>query len=80
MKKILNTGLLAAFLIVVATMVTVHANAQGNPGGPGTNGSGTLGNGNPVGGGPVAPFDGGMSLMLVASGVGYAAKKLKRKK
>ena len=78
MKKILNTGLLTAVLIVVATMVTVHANAQGNPGGPGTNGSGVLADGGS--GGPEVPFDGGMSLMLVASGVGYAAKKLKRKK
>ena len=77
MKKILNTGLLTAVLIVVATMVTVHANAQGNPGGPGTNGSGVLADGGS--GGPGVPFDGGMSLMLVASGIGYAAKKLKRK-
>ena len=76
MKKILNTGLLTAVLIVVATMVTVHANAQ-NPGGPGTNGSGVLADGGS--GGPGVPFDGGMSLMLVASGIGYAAKKLKRK-
>jgi len=29
--------------------------------------------------GPTVPFDGGMSLMLAASGIGYVSKKLKRK-
>ena len=81
MKKISNTSLVVFMLIAIATIVTMKANAQGNPGGPGTNGSNNYGNGNPVGGGaPAVPFDGGMSLMLSASGISYATKKLKKKK
>ena len=73
MKKI---RIKALVIVVIATTITVVANAQPNPGGPGYNGSGTLANGSS----PAVPFDGGMSLMLAASGIGYAAKKLKRKK
>ena len=57
--------------------MTFTANAQFNIGGPGTNGSGTFGNGT-NGGTPVVPFDGGMSLILAASGIGYGAKRMRR--
>jgi len=77
MKKILQLGIKTLIVAVVATIITVKANAQGNPGGPGSNGSGTYGNGSPVGG-PIVPFDGGMSLMLLASGIGYGVKKLRK--
>ena len=80
MRNIINNIIRVSLITVLAVIVAVTANAQGNPGGPGSNGSGTYGNGNPVGGGPAVPFDGGMSLMLAASGIGYAAKKLKRTK
>jgi len=79
MKNIINTSILVFLLTAVATIVTIEANAQGNPGGPGSAGSGIAGDGSPVGS-PAVPFDGGMSIMLVASGIGYAAKKLKRNK
>ena len=77
MKKIFQTSIIKAlFIAVIAITVTVVANAQPNPGGPGYNGSGTYANGSSAS----VPFDGGMSLVLAASGIGYAAKKLKRKK
>ena len=45
-----------------------------DPGGPGSSsGGGGLGGD----GSPIVPFDGGMSLILLASGVGYGYKKLK---
>ncbi len=41
-------------------------------------GSGPGGGVAPAGdGSPVVPFDGGMSLILAASGIGYATKKIK---
>ena len=81
MRNIINNIIRVSLITVLAVIVAVTANAQGNPGGPGSNGSGIFGNGDPVGGGsPAVPFDGGMSLMLAASGIGYAAKKLKGKK
>jgi len=81
MKNIINNTIRVSLITVLAVIVAVTANAQGNPGGPGTNGSNNYGNGAPAGGGsPAVPFDGGMSLMLAASGISYATKKLKRKK
>ena len=76
MKK--ETIIKAAIVIAIFTVTSLTSNGQGNPGGPGSNGSGTYGNGNPVGG-PNVPFDGGMSLILIASGIGYGVKKLKKK-
>ena len=82
MKKILIVSF-RAIVIVAFAFVSIQSNAQAPtpPSGiPGISGSGTLGNGDPVGSGSASvPFDGGMSLMLAASGIGYAAKKLKRK-
>ena len=65
-------------LFITTIMSLTATKGQPNPGGPGSNGSGTYGNGNPVGG-PIVPFDGGMSLILLASGVGYGVKKLNKK-
>ena len=72
MKNRFKSLLKATLIIAIAVFTTIKANAQGNPGGPGSSGSGTFGNGNTAGGGPAVPFDGGMSLMLAASGIGYA--------
>ena len=68
----------AAMLFMVFMAITLTTNAQFSIGGPGTSGSGTFGNGtNDTA--PTVPFDGGMSLLLALSGVGFASKKLKIK-
>ena len=74
MKKIIDQKALA--IIIITSIMTLTVNAQFNIGGPGTSGSGTFGNGTNSGS-PVVPFDGGMSLMLAASGITFASKKLK---
>lgn len=82
MKAILKSGTRAMVAIVIVVLATITVNAQFNIGGPGTNGSGINANGTQSGGPsptPSVPFDGGMSLMLAASGIGYVAKKLKRR-
>lgn len=55
------------------------ANAQTpDPNDPGIGGPGSSTIGAPSSDGvPVVPFDGGMSILLAASGVGYAVKKAK---
>lgn len=77
MKK--RIGLTLVILFISYCMnVTLNAQTPADDpgiGGPGTNGSAPAGDG-----APIVPFDGGMSLMLAASGIGYAAKILKKKK
>ena len=55
----------------VAVMAQTPADNPGI-GGPGTSDSPPTGDGSPI-----VPFDGGMSLILAASGIGYATKKIK---
>ena len=75
--KISIRTILTIGILILATMTV---NAQFNINGPGTNGSGINANGTPNGSpSPTVPFDGGMSLMLLASGIGYGARRLKRK-
>ena len=75
--------ILVASILVATTLITQHTQAQFNGGGGGTPGAGGTGGGIPgTGGGPAVPevpFDGGMSLILAASGIGYVAKKMKKK-
>lgn len=81
MKKIFiksKKAISVAIIGVVTTMAVLTATAQPNPGGPGTLGSGVKADGQPIDGASV-PFDGGMSMMLLASGIGYGAKRLRRK-
>jgi len=68
---------LTMFLGILFTAITVQAQSPADDPGIGGPGSPTIG----VGGdsGPVVPFDGGMSLMLAASGIAYASKKLRNK-
>ena len=55
------------------------ATAQSPDPGIGGPGSGSGPNGTPSGdGGPVVPFDGGLSLILLASGISYSSKRLKK--
>ncbi len=63
-------------IIIIMLLTTLTSNAQFSINGPGTNGSGTNANGT-GNDNPNVPFDGGMSLVLAASGISYAAKKLK---
>ncbi len=79
MKKIItNNKLLSVLLIVGFSLATVMVQAQSPADDPGINGPGSPNNGPTGDGSPVVPFDGGMSLMLAASGISYAAKKLKQ--
>ncbi len=75
MKTILKISAKVITVLMLAMFVSSKINAQPNPG-PGNSGSpiGTTGDG------PTVPFDGGMSLMLAVSGIGYAAKKMKKNK
>jgi hypothetical protein len=74
MKKIVKTGLKASAILIMLMLLSGNTNAQPNPG-PGNQHSGI----GPAVDGPQVPFDGGMSLMFAASGIGYVAKKLKKK-
>ena len=75
MKKIIIP--IAMLLLTIGV-----ANAQTpDPNDPGIGGPGSSTVGGPSNDGvPVVPFDGGMSLVLLASGVGYSAKILRLKR
>ena len=69
--------LIGLAMVIGLTLTSIKVNAQSPADDPGINGPGSPGNGPTGDGSPVVPFDGGMSLMLVASGISYAVKKLK---
>ncbi len=56
-------------------LATSNVNAQPNPG-PG-NQNGGIGT---TKDGPTVPLDGGLSLLLIGSGIGYCSKKLRKAK
>ena len=64
-------------MAIALCFTVVSTNAQSPADDPGINGPGSPNNGPTGDGSPVVPFDGGMSLMLAASGISYAAKKIK---
>ena len=74
MKKIIKTSVQVMGLMMLMVFVSSRLQAQPNPG-PGNQNS-NIGVTND---GPTVPFDGGMSLILAASGISYAAKRMKRK-
>ena len=78
MKCFINKSLKAIVLSGLILLTVNTTEAQFNIGGPGTNGSGIFANG--ATDAPVVPFDGGMSIMLIAAGIGYSSKKLEEKK
>jgi len=76
MKKILDINLRVFVVLVMLFFTSLKVSAQVPPDGPGTSGSGIQANGNAPAPASV-PFDGGMSLILIASGIGYASKRIK---
>ena len=74
MKKIVIASTKVVMILMLTVIISSRVQAQPNPG-PGNSGS-TI---TVTSDGPTVPFDGGMSLMLAASGISYVSKKLKRK-
>ena len=77
MRTIKKTLGLLAIAITLSLLVNTVTQAQSPADDPGIGGVGSPTGGGLTGdGGPVVPFDGGMSLMLLATGIGYAYKEL----
>lgn len=76
MKQVIKSIKLIGIAMIIGICFNA-INAQSPADDPGIGGPGSPGNGPSGDGSPVVPFDGGMSLMLVASGISYAAKKIK---
>ena len=77
----LSSILKVSVVLLLALNIHTQSVAQSPDPGIGGPGSGSGPSGTPSGdGGPVVPFDGGMSLVLAASGISYASKKLKLRK
>ena len=73
-----NIKLVALSILMGVCFTTVSLKAQSPADDPGIGGPGSPTGGGPADdGGPVVPFDGGMSLMLAASGIAYASKKVR---
>ena len=77
MRTITKTLGLLGLAMLISLCVNTTVKAQSPADDPGIGGPGSPGNGPGGDGGPIVPFDGGMSLMLAASGIAYASKKIK---
>ena len=71
------TKLLRLIMMIFIMSLCINANSKAQTpaddpgiGGPGTTGSSPAGDG-----APIVPFDGGLSLILIASGMGYVIRK-----
>ena len=73
-KVLRRIGLVMVMGICMNTMV----NAQSPADDPGIGGPGAPGDGPSGDGSPTVPFDGGMSLLLLLSGIGYGVKNLRK--
>ena len=77
-NKMINKGLFIMMLLLAVTVTTTYAQGSAGPGGMGVDpaqGGGGLGpavNDNPSGS---VPFDGGLSIILLAAGAGLGAKR-----
>ena len=76
MNKIVNGSKLTLLLAVMIIGLQINSKAQTPADDPGIGGPG-IGAAPAGDGSPIVPFDGGMSLVLLASGIGYATKKVK---
>jgi len=79
MRSVTKTIVAIALVIAISFCLNTSVKGQSPADDPGIGGPGSPGNGPGGDGGPLVPFDGGMSLMLLASGIGYAAKRIKNK-
>ena len=76
MKLVTNKVIRLAFILLLSVFVSTIVMAQTPADDPGIGGPGV--GAAPAGdGSPIVPFDGSMSLMLLASGIGYSMKKIK---
>ncbi len=80
MQTLKKTLQLFGLILVMSLCLNSNLKAQSPADDPGIGGPGSPGNGPGGDGGPIVPFDGGMSLMLLASGIGYVVKKGKQNK
>ena len=77
MRTITKTLGMFSLALLINICVNSNVNAQSPADDPGIGGPGSPGNSPTGDGSPVVPLDGGMSLMFAASGISYAAKKVK---
>jgi len=76
MKLVTNKVIRLSFILLLSVFVSTIVIAQTPADDPGIGGPG-VGVAPAGDGSPIVPFDGGMSLMLLASGIGYSMKKIK---
>ena len=76
MQTITKTLGIFGLAILISFCVNTTVNAQSPADDPGIGGPGSPGNGPSGDGGPIVPFDGGMSLMLAVNGIVYASRKV----
>ena len=76
MKLYTNKFVKVSFVILLSVFVITKVSSQTPADDPGIGGPG-IGAAPAGDGSPVVPFDGGMSLMLLASGIGYSIRKIK---
>ena len=80
MKQVIKRIKLIGLAILMGLCFnTISVNAQSPADDPGIGGPGSPGNGPSGDGGPIVPFDGNLSLILLAVGIAYSAKKLNRR-
>ena len=75
MYTIIKTLRTASLILLISICMNTMVNAQSPADDPGIGGPGGPGDGPSGDGSPTVPFDGGMSLMLLAGGIAYGAKK-----
>ena len=78
MRTITKALGMVGLALMLSLCVNTTVKAQSPADDPGIGGPGSPGNGPSGDGGPIVPFDGGMSLMLAASGIAYVSKKIKK--
>ena len=77
MTSVKKTLQVLGLVLVMSLVSNISSNAQSPADDPGIGGPGAPGSSPAGDGSPIVPFDGGMSLMLAASGIAYGMKKVK---